>query len=122
MRIAYYLTAFPVVSETFVLNQITGLIDLGHDVEIIVARLGDTDVVHSDVDKYNLLEKIRPAGDAAQFMPLNKPQRVLAALRVFLKADLRQKIVLLRSPELFFIWSGRLVAGAVFPRLGCAPG
>lgn len=34
MRIAFIVVSFPAVSETFVLNQITGLIDLGHTVEI----------------------------------------------------------------------------------------
>ncbi len=31
---------FPTVSETFILNQITGLIDLGHNVDIYAGRPG----------------------------------------------------------------------------------
>lgn len=34
LRIAFLLGSFPVVSETFILRQITGLLDLGHEVDI----------------------------------------------------------------------------------------
>jgi colanic acid/amylovoran biosynthesis glycosyltransferase len=34
MRVAVLVTEFPSVSETFILNQITGLIDRGHEVGI----------------------------------------------------------------------------------------
>ncbi len=34
MEIAFIVEVFPKLSETFILNQITGLIDLSHDVEI----------------------------------------------------------------------------------------
>ncbi len=34
MKIAFIVGGFPSISETFILNQITGLIDRGHDVEI----------------------------------------------------------------------------------------
>ncbi len=34
MRIAIFVGSFPLISETFILRQITGLIDLGHDVDI----------------------------------------------------------------------------------------
>jgi colanic acid/amylovoran biosynthesis glycosyltransferase len=54
MRVAFFLTdPFPVVSETFILNQITGLIDRGHDVRIF-ARRPAAAPVHGDVDRYGL--------------------------------------------------------------------
>ena len=34
MKIASIIHSFPNISETFILNQITGLIDLGHQVKI----------------------------------------------------------------------------------------
>ena len=37
MKIAIITTSFPSLSETFVLDQITGLLDLGHDVHICLA-------------------------------------------------------------------------------------
>ncbi|MEN9519388.1 MAG: hypothetical protein RLZZ381_1976, partial [Cyanobacteriota bacterium] len=34
MRIAFLVDQFPSLSETFILNQITGLIDRGHEIDI----------------------------------------------------------------------------------------
>ena len=48
---------FPVVSETFILRQITGLIDLGHTVDIYADTRGEMAVAHPEVEKYRLLER-----------------------------------------------------------------
>lgn len=44
MRICYVLNQFPELSQTFVLRQIVDLLDRGHDVDVIAARIGN-DVV-----------------------------------------------------------------------------
>jgi len=59
MRIAYLIPVFPKLSETFILNQITGLIDRGYEVDIFGFALGDLETVHPDVHSYNLLERMR---------------------------------------------------------------
>lgn len=48
---------FPVVSETFILYQITGLLDLGHDVKIISLGRPKEQPVHHAVQEYQLLER-----------------------------------------------------------------
>ena len=59
MRIAFVVGAFPALSETFLLNQITGLMDAGCDVKIFAReRSGDT-VVHEDVVRHGLLHHAR---------------------------------------------------------------
>jgi colanic acid/amylovoran biosynthesis glycosyltransferase len=58
MRIAVVVDRFPVLSETFVLSQITGLLDRGHDVDIVPTRPGGDAVVHADVDRYRLRERV----------------------------------------------------------------
>lgn len=55
MKIAFIVSQFPSFSQTFVLNQITGLIDLGHDVKIFARSSQQTSKVHEDVTEYNLL-------------------------------------------------------------------
>ncbi len=60
VRIAVFVDRFPVLSETFVLNQITGLIDRGHDVDIVPARPGGDAVVHGDVERYGLRSRVLP--------------------------------------------------------------
>jgi colanic acid/amylovoran biosynthesis glycosyltransferase len=58
LRIAFLLGSFPVVSETFILRQITGLLDLGHDVRIFAnARPDAAAPIHPEVAKYNLLNR-----------------------------------------------------------------
>ena len=56
MRIAMFIGRFPVVSETFILRQVTGLLDLGHEVEVF-ADAGDEEASpsHPEVAKYGLL-------------------------------------------------------------------
>ncbi len=49
---------FPVVSEVFVLNQIAGLIDRGHNVELFSSAKSNNSVVHHTVSKYDLFNKI----------------------------------------------------------------
>src|SRR5215213_8014511 len=58
LRIAMFVGTFPVPSETFILRQITGLLDLGHEVDIIAEARGDlTGPVQPEVDQYQLLER-----------------------------------------------------------------
>jgi colanic acid/amylovoran biosynthesis glycosyltransferase len=54
MKVAFILNTFPSLSETFILSQITGLIDQGHDVRILAERNPHESVVHADVRAYHL--------------------------------------------------------------------
>ncbi|HEY9295185.1 MAG TPA: glycosyltransferase [Phormidium sp.] len=57
MRIAFLVGKFPSLSETFILNQITGLIDLGHEIDIYATKPANVEIVHADVEKYDLLKR-----------------------------------------------------------------
>lgn len=57
MKITFLLSTFPKISETFILSQITGLIDLGVEVEIIAFKQADTEKIHPLVEQYQLLNK-----------------------------------------------------------------
>lgn len=57
MKIAFLVSTFPKISETFILNQVTGLLDSGHDVTIFAQRKPDIDKQHAIVDKYDLLDR-----------------------------------------------------------------
>ena len=57
LKIAFIAGVFPALSETFILNQITGLIDLGHDVDIFALERGFTTKLHGDITKYDLLSR-----------------------------------------------------------------
>lgn len=72
MRIAFIVNVFPLLSETFVLNQITGLIDRGHEVHIHAHHPGAQGKIHADVEKYKLLQRLskidRPPGSLGALM------------------------------------------------------
>lgn len=58
MKIAFIVSEFPALSETFILNQITGLLDSKHDVEIFARKNPHEEKTHSDVEKYRLMERV----------------------------------------------------------------
>ncbi|WP_009631862.1 glycosyltransferase [Synechocystis sp. PCC 7509] len=60
MRVAFVVASFPVLSETFILNQIVGLIDRGFTIDIYAIQENvelETTNVHPNVEKYHLLER-----------------------------------------------------------------
>jgi len=65
MKIAFFVNAFPLVSETFILDQVVSLIRCGHDVHIYTlgwaAETSSTQ--HADVERYGLLERIQTQTD-----------------------------------------------------------
>lgn len=97
MRIAFIIGTFPTISETFILNQITGLIDRGHAVDIFAQSQGDINPLHGDVVKYGLLEKayyLRPVPESYVVRAVKgirilvsyghkKPECILSSLNVF---------------------------------------
>lgn len=57
MKIAFILYSFPTLSGTFILNQITGLIERGHHVDIYALRQGDVQKTHAGVKEHRLCER-----------------------------------------------------------------
>lgn len=57
MRVAFLVSWFPVLSETFILNQIAGLVRRGHNVEIFSFSPARAEEAHEDVDRLGLSEK-----------------------------------------------------------------
>lgn len=58
LRILMVVEKFPEISNPFILNQITGLIDYGHDVSIFSLQVGDEESEHSEIQKYQLRERL----------------------------------------------------------------
>jgi colanic acid/amylovoran biosynthesis glycosyltransferase len=54
LRIAYLVNIFPMLSETFVLNQVVGMLQRGHTVDIYAATEGDWMRTHPDIEHYRL--------------------------------------------------------------------
>ena len=60
MKIAFVLRDFPVLSETFVLRQIVGLVEAGHDVRIVVGKKADKIFIHEKYEQLGLDHLIHP--------------------------------------------------------------
>ena len=58
MKVAFLVGRFPELSEAYIVNQITGLLARGHEVDIYALSgfSGETKV-HPDVAKYKLLSR-----------------------------------------------------------------
>jgi colanic acid/amylovoran biosynthesis glycosyltransferase len=57
MRVAFAVPEFPGLSETFILSQIAGLLDRGHEVDIYAQPPVSRGKVHRTVEEYGLLER-----------------------------------------------------------------
>jgi len=92
MNIAFIVGYFPKLSETFILNQVTALIDRGHKVTIFAATDPRETKVHRDVTDYHLMGNVIYWG-----VPLNKAVRLFKALGLILTGLCRNPGLILKS-------------------------
>lgn len=98
MKIAFIVGRFPVLSEAFILNQIAGLLDRGHQLDIYALEgySGETKI-HPIVDRYNLLEWSRYVPS----IPDNFALRCLKAIKLLLTQGGKHPLAVLRSLNFF---------------------
>ncbi|NJL41615.1 MAG: colanic acid biosynthesis glycosyltransferase WcaL [Leptolyngbyaceae cyanobacterium SM1_4_3] len=120
MRIAFIVNRFPLLSETFILNQIVGCIDRGHEVDVYGIKPADLSKLHPDVVQYNLLERTYYRSR----VPENRVKEIAKGIKLLLADGFKHPAVAWRSlnpaqycepPELL-----SLLYAAV-PSLGKAP-
>jgi colanic acid/amylovoran biosynthesis glycosyltransferase len=99
MKIAFIVTEFPALSETFILNQITGLLDLGHDVEIFAATNPHDKKTHSDIIKYGLMKRVNYFFDDS--VSRNRANRVLKAIYLITSNFHKSPLIILKSLNAF---------------------
>lgn len=92
MKVLFVVSTFPALSETFILNQITGFIDAGHEVEIL-AMSEVYGKKHSDVDRYKLMEKVTF---------INHPKSFLKKIHKLMKIIIRNPFSTLRLLNFFY--------------------
>lgn len=103
MKIAFIVGAFPTLSETFILNQITGLLDLGHEVDIFASGRQSEPKVHPDVKKYNLLPRTY-----YREMPVNKLWRLIKAIWLLVINLPKNPVAILKSLNVLNYGKGAL--------------
>ena len=77
LKIAFIVSLFPSLSETFILNQIIGLINLGHEVDIITGQLSSLSKIHPEIIDYKLLNRTY-----CYEIPHKRLERLLKALKI----------------------------------------
>jgi colanic acid/amylovoran biosynthesis glycosyltransferase len=113
MNIAFVVNTFPSVSETFILNQITGLIERGHAVSIFAHAPGRSEVNQPEIARYGLLERTHYLR-----APKDKLARLRAALPLIAQGLRRQAGVLLQLLNPFAYGLEALTLTRLFQ---CAP-
>ena len=96
MRIAFIVDTFPTLTETFIINQVAGLLEAGHDVQVFAAHADVAFQGHPAVERYRLMERVHSwecrlaklprVCRIARLLPvsfLRGPLRVIDSLNVF---------------------------------------
>lgn len=94
MNIAFFVGRFPLISETFILRQVVGLVEEGHDVTVISSRPGDFRSAHKDYVHYK---------DKIKSKVLLKNEASLSIILAILCAILRSLLTLDMNRFLFFL-------------------
>ncbi|HEY9799175.1 MAG TPA: glycosyltransferase [Leptolyngbyaceae cyanobacterium] len=100
MKVAIVVEKFPVISETFIINQIVGLIKSGHEVDIHCTQnisLDNSLKIHPDVVDYELLKIIRNYPQ----VPENFVLRVLQAIKLIAANFYKYPSIIQRSLNIF---------------------
>lgn len=98
LKIAFLVERFPKLSETFILNQISYLIEAGHKVDIFPAGKSEETKVHDEIHRLGLLQHT--------FYPPKVPQnKIWAWLKFFvlvnIKPAVRKLVKLLDSQDFY---------------------
>ncbi len=96
MRIAFLVDQFPSLSETFILNQIIGLIDRGHEVDIYPDKPSKIAQIPSEVTRYRCQERTYYVQ-----WPNNRFWRLFKATGLLVGNFYKNPGVLLRSLNIF---------------------
>ncbi len=99
MRIAFLIGSFPNLTETFILNQITGLLDRKHEVDIYALTKGDCPKIQPEIQEYNLLKKVNYLSDFK--MPNNKLVRIFKAIRLIFVFLFNKPLTILKALNFF---------------------
>jgi len=116
LRIAFLVVRFPAASEPWILSQVTGLLDRGHEVRIFASEPGTAFDDQPDADAYGLRERTTycpPAG-------ASRAARLVGGLGLAARGALLSPVAVLRSLNPFA--SGRNsppleLLRSVFPHL-----
>ena len=97
MRIAVLVDSFPALSETFVLDQVAGLLDRGHEVEIFSRGRSRDPIAHPAVAEYDLNRRVHVLDIPVR----NRLRYLTAAMTAAFRVARRSPRVVLNSMNCF---------------------
>lgn len=96
MRIAFFVSEFPALSQPFVLNQLAGMIERGHDVSIYATQRIPTRETHAMVRDFDMMMRTRFLYEYPRSFVLRVPH----IIKRWLSSDLRLRpLVALRCMD-----------------------
>jgi colanic acid/amylovoran biosynthesis glycosyltransferase len=110
LKIAFLVNQFPVLSETFILNQIIGLLDRGHEVDIYANERSNWSKVHPSIEQYNLLERTY----YLHTMPENLPIQILKGIGLLFVIGYKNPLGVLKTLNIFKYGSQVLSLGLLY--------
>ena len=101
MRILVVVTKFPAISETFILDHITTLLDSGCDVEILSRWKEKFPKTQPVVKDYRLIERTIYLSDIQKQIPNSKLRRVAAAAKILGRNGIKNASGVSKSLNIF---------------------
>ena len=96
MKVAFIVGQFPKLSETFILRQVTGLLERGHEVNVFAYDPSKDPLMHGDVAKYNLLEHTYYLSSYRSSSP-SRIFRLIKRIGLFITSFRRNRSAVLKS-------------------------
>ena len=96
MKVAFITNIFPKLSETFILNQVIGLIERGHSVDIYAHENIKESKVHPEVKQYGLLSNTYYLK-----VPLDRLQRIRGAAKIIQRLIGKHPGIMIRCMNVF---------------------
>jgi colanic acid/amylovoran biosynthesis glycosyltransferase len=91
LNVLFVVDEMPSISTPFILNQIVGILEKGHEISIFSRARGDLKVIHDEIERYGILNK------TTYLNPIK--ESILSRFIYFMKYSF---IVFFRNPGLFF--------------------
>ncbi|MCB1907320.1 MAG: glycosyltransferase [Rhodocyclaceae bacterium] len=77
MKIAFFVAEFPVLSETFVIRQVAGMVRAGHDITVIAGQRGEAGLGNSLFSELGLAERVVAIRQSGRVRQLRAVLRLL---------------------------------------------
>ncbi len=96
MKIAFIVSSYPTLTETFIQNQIEGLLDLGHEVEVFCDSINEERIGNDDAIDYYLSHCVHSFN-----MPRKKHIRIFKAIPLLITNFHKDPIKIIKSLNIF---------------------